>query len=209
MDKNEYETLKAKLIETYGKPVYDMREPQNEAAVKLNELKTQFRLDTLARSRNERRELKLKDVIADVPADKLREVVSVPILGIAINDSHLINFSPKERDILISHYNNLNLTHTQLAREHGVSRQYVTGLIDSPANAVLRTKVMDKVLPLETSKALLRLLKADDRQVALRVAEHYKIIANNQTDLNIVNKPIDDPEAIKLLKELGDKLAGS
>ena len=214
MDKKEYETLKAKIIQEYGKPEYEMHKPINESASKIQAIQTQYRLDNISKARYERKEKEylqgsnsLKSLASGLTEDQRRVAVSSPVPELFINESYLIPFTDKEKEILKLHYYNLNLTNNELGRKCNVSRQFVTALLDSPAVAILNTKIFDKLLPLEACKSILRLVQHDDKTVTLRVAEHYKLLQSQSTEMNIVSKPIDDPNTLKMLKEMGDELA--
>ncbi len=65
---------------------------------------------------------------------------------------------------------------------------------------------MDQILPIEASQALRTAMKEGDSKIITRVAEHYNVLKSEKLELE-VNKPIEDPVALKMLKELGDKLA--
>lgn len=217
MDKQEYELAKAKIVQEYGQPENDYdRAPMNESARRIAELHTVYMIacrkakKLLDREAGQKQAPQgLEEINAAVPKDSVKEYLAMPVPPVFIPESDLIAFNKWERAVLIDHFEHLNLTHTELARRHGVSQQKVTGLLNMEAVGMLQTRVFARILPVETYKGLLQALASKNHQVALRLAEHFGIIKGEETTLNLANSVIQDPEAIKMLKELGDKLADS
>ncbi len=219
MTKEEYKALSDKIIVEYGKPEYNNYEPVNESAVKIKVLLSEYRMSTMANARRAHSEnaklerekdnnLKrvnegLKDIAEDIP----NKYKAYAIPELFLTESDLIPFNEKEKELLHEHFTNLTLSNKQLAIKCNVSTQHVTALLNSTAVQILNQKVFDKLLPLEALKSILKALRANDSKVSLEVARHYKLIQNETSDINVISKPINDPEAIKMLKELGDKLA--
>ena len=212
MTKSEYEEQRKKIIETFGKPVFDMAEPQNESAKRCNALLSEYRQGVLSAKRVQNREKGMKvkpetvrEIAENITSEQKNRYSSIPIPEINLSDNDLIAFTDDERDVIIQHFNNMNLTHLQLSAKCKLNRQQITALLHSPAYRVLESKVFDKLMPTETRLSLLRCVRGNDSKITQRLAEHYKILNPEKVEIDL-NKPIDDPKALKLLKELGDKL---
>jgi hypothetical protein len=208
MDRTEYDIAKQKLIETFGQPEWDNHVAVNESAKRLNTLLTEYRLSCRAAKRLEakeagqKQETEIKDLITPEIKQKYK---GISIGAIELNENDLLMFTDVEKDIIHNHFEDMTLTHKQLAFKNGVSRQIVTALLDSPAYRFLETKVFSKLMPSEIQIALLKATRGGDSKIVQRLAEHYKILHPEKLEVDI-NKPIEDSKAVQMLKELGDRL---
>ena len=208
MTKEEYETNKAKILQEFGKPESDNHVPLNESARRLYKLLTEYRVSCRIEQAKKAREA---GQIQQLPIKELatpelkRKYKHINIGELELNDRDLLPFSEKEQDVIRCHFEDMSLNHKDLAVRSNVSRQFVTALLDSPSYRFLEQKVFDKLMPSEVKIALLQATRGGDSKIIQRLAEHYKILNPEKMELDI-NKPIDDPKALQMLKELGDKL---
>lgn len=216
MTKDQYELLKAEIINKYGVPVRDTFSPElnNESANKLNALKGEYLNSCRAASLDAKRILRaknesLKEIAADI---KPRGVDDPDYIRrkpdpCYVMSSDLLAFDEKEKDIIVTYFENQSLTPHQLSNQFGMSRQKVMALLNSPAFKVIYSKVYDRLLPIESLMAIRAKMKDGDSKVILEVARNYGLIKNEGLDITNRVKPIEDPEAIKLLKELGNRMS--
>ena len=219
MQKEEYERLKGEIISKYGQPVFDLHDPQNESATKLKQLQTAYRLSKLADARAKAKEAgkHLKpEGLAEI-AQEAKTAVQIQqkrtdakytpscIPELHLNEKDLIAFTEKEIEVIRRYFERLDQSPKEIAAFCGVNYQFVTALLASPSFKILYSKVFDHILPFESLLSIRSAMKGGDSKTALRIAEHYGLIKSEKMDISI-NKPVDDPEAIKLLKQLGDKL---
>lgn len=208
MTKEEYTEGKKRIVETFGVPEYDNHAAVNESAKRCTKLLTEYRLSCRAKQLKEDKEtdIRQKAELSELATQDVKRKYSVfDIPEICINENDLAPFDDVEIDVITNHFENMSLAHKQLAIKSNVSRQVVTALLSSPAYRLLEAKVFDKLMPTETRMALLRAVRGLDSKITQRMAEHYKILNPEKLEVDL-NKPIDDPEALKLLKEIGDKL---
>ncbi len=201
MTKEEYEIEKAKIIATLGEPVRDF-DYKNESARLIDELKKQ-------RQETGKQEKKgLKEFIAEVPKERLAKAAAKALPPMYIADHDLKGFTDLEAAVIVAHYADRSLNNEELARQCNTKRQTVTALFHSQAFKVLRAKYFDIEMPPAAQNAALHLVHDNDQKTTLRMMEHYGLIKAEKQDINITSKPIEDPAAMKMLRELGDKLAG-
>jgi hypothetical protein len=67
--------------------------------------------------------------------------------------------------------------------------------------------VFDSILPIEALNAIRIAMRRGDTKVTLEVARSYGLIKPETIDVNTNSKPVEDTQAISLLKTLGDSLA--
>lgn len=210
MTKDELQRLSAEVERVHGPAIWDMGEPQNESARQLVQIRREYRSTQALERHQKRKEAGYKmapEGLAEI-ANTVRQVRAVAdIPALFLNDKDLTYFTPIEKEILKSHFTNMRLSNAQLGKIHNVSYQLVTELLTHTAVLILYGKVFGHLLPLKTWQSLLKAVDSGDKAVTLRLAEHFGLISNPQLDVNTKTKPIDDPEALKLLKDLGDKLA--
>lgn len=200
MTNEEFELEKAKIIEVHGKPERDF-DYKNESAKLIDALSYKMKAAKMQAGR------KLKDIIADVPKDKLREYSAKPLRPIYLEEKDLKQFNDIEKAILQAHYEDSTLNNEQLAVRFNTTRQAVTALFNSMEAKLLKIKLFERECPDKIRLALLHLVEDNDQKTTLRLAEHYGIVKAEKQDINITSKPIDDPEAQRMLRELGDKFA--
>ena len=191
-----------KIIELHGQPVRDF-DFKNESAKLIDALHMRNKIAKMQAGR--KKNDSLKDIVNDVPAAKLREYSAKPLKPIYLEEKDLKQFNELEKQILQAHYEDSTLNNEQLANRFGLSRQQVTALFNSTEAKLLKIKLFERECPDKIRLALLHLIEDNDQKTTLRLAEHYNIIKAEKTELNITNKPIEDPEAMKMLQELGDK----
>lgn len=203
MTKQELEVQITQIKQTLGEPEWDFdRTPMNESAKKIKELRGMFQ----SQQTKERWEGKksLKNLL---DPEELKLAKTLPAPPIYLEQHDLKGFTDLEKAIVEAHFENRNLNQQDLAKQFNVARQTITALFHSPKFNVLRIKYYDLELPAELRLAIAKLVKAGNEKTILRLAEHYGIIKAEKTDINIVSKPIEDPEMLKVLKELGDSNA--
>lgn len=203
MTKAEYHELKAKIVTEYGEAEWDMGQPVNESARRLNELATTYRVGAITEAAKKRKELR---ELAD-SAEQVKSEKSYKSLGACLDKQDLAPFTTKECGVLESFFENPNQTDKELGHKHGVTYQFVVALKKSLAFKMLYNKVLDRLLPIEAGFALRKAINSGDSQIIRRVAEHYGLLKAEQTDLTIKPKEINDPEVMKMLRELGDNWA--
>jgi len=214
VDKQQFEIEKAKIIAIHGKPEYDMREPVNEAAKLCSELHKSYLNDCRVAARLKAKELgqhqapeTLEDIEKAIPKELKHKYSSIPLPSFYLTEQDLKEFNGVERELLHLHFKDLELDTKALADRFGLTRQRVAALLKSNAVQLLTFRLLKQNAGLETWKGLFRAMKANDSKILLRMAEYLSILPKEETNLNINTKPITDPTAMKLLQELGDKLA--
>lgn len=203
MTDEEYNLAKADIIKLHGEPVRDFDE-KNESARLIDQLNYKRRAAAMQAGRK----AKLSDIVSDVPVSQLRKYSALPLRPIYLEDKDLKQFTDLEKQILQAHYEDSTLNNEQLATRFGCKRQAITALFNSMEAKLLKIKLFERECPDKIRLALLHLVEDNDQKTTLRLAEHYGIVKAEKTDINITSKPIEDPEAMKLLRELGDKLSG-
>jgi|ERR1041385_89095 hypothetical protein len=209
MTKQDYEDNKAKIIAEFGTPEWDNFEPMNESATRLSKLKTEYRLYCRSEKRlqdkanGEKQQQTLNELGQEIKENKKYKRFGIG--SIEVNDKDLLPFSEKEQDVIRNHFDNWNLNHQELGIKSNVSRQFVTALLHTPAYLFLEQKIFDKLMPSEVKIALLQATRAGDSKIVQRLAEHYKILNPEKVEIDL-NKPIDDPKALAMLREIGDRL---
>lgn len=192
MTNEEYIKAKEDIITQYGKPEWDNFEPVNESAKKLKELRHK-------RASDSRAENKLKEAAEIAISDSvIKHSRSIPI---ELTEQDLAPFDEKEKLILQAYFDNMNLTAKQLAKLCGCQVQKVASLWRSGPFLVLFERAFNYCAPMEVKAAILKGIRAGNTQITLRVAEHYSILKAEEIK---ITKPIEDIEALKRLKEIGD-----
>lgn len=199
MTKTEYELAKAGIIQAYGKPEYDMKEAINESAKRLEALKMAY----IRQPKTEKEQL--TDIVKDVSKKQIMAVQGIALPDLQIDERYLTAFNDVEKKLLHDHFNT-NLSNKELGIRYQLSSQAVTALLNDTRVKVLEARLFDSLAPWRTRLALMRLVEANDSKVTLRLAEHFGVVKSEAKDLNLNTKPLDDPKAIAMLKELGDKL---
>lgn len=216
MNKEEYNLQKEKIIQTFGQPNEDTFNP-NESRIKLGKLKAEYLVSCRNQQKKDAKKAgqKQETELQDLPEVKAyvkenEKKASILIGNLEINDNDLLPFNQLERDVIRIKFDNWNLTHKQIANKcsdlsRTVTRQQVTATLDSPAFKILQQRYFDKLLPLEVNLALLAAVRQGDTKIVTRLAEQYNIMKPEKMEIDL-NKPIEDAEALKMLRELGDKL---
>lgn len=206
MNRAEYDELKLKILKDFGDPNPTYDEP-NESRRRLNKLKSDYLVSCREIKRKEEKQaLIASGKIEDLP--ELKPYIKNPItIGvIELNEKDLAAFTDQEREIIRQHFQDFNLSHHQLShRVPKTHRQTVTALLDSPAYKILESRVFDRLMPSEVKIALLAATRDGDSKIIQRLAEHYRILQPEKMEIEL-NKPIEDPLAIKMLKDIGDKI---
>lgn len=216
MTKDEYSQQKADIIAKLGMPERDFDQtPLNESAIQLKKLKTAYMLSLRSAKKQADKDAgqsqspdTLAEFVKAVPSEKLRQAMNKALPPIFLEAHDLKGFTELEGNIVQAHFEDRSLNNEQLANRFGIKRQTVTALFNSREFKLLKLKYFELEAPEATRLAILHLLHDNDQKTAHRLAEHYGIIKAEKTDINITSKPIDDPEALKMLRELGDKLSG-
>lgn len=204
MTKEEYNTQKEQIAKEYGLPEYDMGDPINESARKHKELLSLYRLSNLKEKRDkETKELK---TLAQTAKDNKKEYIEHSVAPTFLTNKDLESFNSREKDIIIAYFEDFSLTSKELSNRFGLPHQTISALFRTMQFKILYTKVFDQLLPLESLVALRQAMKNGDSKVSLRIAEHYGILKNEQKDVNVLSKPIDDPKAHEMLNQLADKI---
>ncbi len=204
MTKEERDQQINEVKKLLGEPDFDFDQtPLNEAAKKIKEIKGQFKSERM----KEQWEAK-KAVEQHFSKEDLKAVASLPAKPIYIEDHDLKGFTELERAIIEAHYEDRNLNQQDLSRRFNIPRQTITKLFHSVQFNALRIKYYEFTMPSKLMLATEKLVDAGHEKTILRLNEHYGIIKAEKQDINIVSQPIQDPEAIKMLQELGDKLSG-
>ncbi len=204
MTKDELDKAVADVKGLLGDPEFDFDQtPLNESAKKIKELRSQFKSEKMKEQHAAKKALE-----QSFNADERKLVESLPAKPIYIEEHDLKGFSELERAIIEGYYENRSLNQQELARRFNVPRQTITALFHSTKFNLLRIKYYEFTMPSKLMLATEKLVDAGHEKTILRLNEHYGIIKAERSDINITSKPIDDPEAMKMLKELGDKLSG-
>ena len=215
MELNEYKKQQEEIIKKYGQPEHEMAEPINESARLLRELKKQQAKEVFEAKKAAAKELGQKQapeglvaIEKAIPPALKQEYESVSLYGREIPEEYLSKFKEKEKDVLRAHYMDDRLSHTQLAHKFGMSRQQVTALLKSGEARLLESRMFNQEAPSECMKSLLKAIKAGDSKTVIEVSRHFGVLRNEKLELS-VQKPIQDPEAQRLLRELGDRMASN
>ncbi len=199
MTDQEYQDQKAEIIKQFGEPTYDLQSPTNDSARMIAKL--------IARKSVESRQANQRDEFARM-VGSLPSKVDATIPALDINETDLNTFDNTEKQIITAYFVDLNQSPKTLADRFNVNYQKVTALFKSERFKVLYTKVFNQILPLEGLIALRSLLKKGDTKATLETLRHYGLLKSEAVDVNI-NKstPIEDVDAINLLKKIGDASA--
>lgn len=201
MTKEQLDQQINEIKQTLGEPEFDFdRTPLNESAKKIKELRAVFQSEQKKKDWEEKKALK-----NFLSPDELRQTKDLPAPPIYLEDHDLKGFTAVEAAIIEAHFENRNLNQQQLAKQFGVERQTITALFHNQRFNMLRIKYFDNEMPSELRLALAKLVKAGDQKTVLRLAEHYQMIKAEKQELNIVSKPIEDPEALKMLRDIARK----
>lgn len=205
MTKEELEKQITEVTNLLGKPEYDEvaypKEPLNESAKRIAELRKQYKSEKMKVQHEERKALEQQ-----LGAD-LKTVERIPAKPIYIDDIDLKGFTPVEAAIIEGYYENRDLNQQQLAKQFNVHRQTITKLFKSAKFNILRVKYHEYVMPNKLMLGYEKLVDNGHEKAIMLGLVHYGILKPERTDINITSKPIEDPEALKLLQELGDKWA--
>lgn len=205
MTPEEYQQAKADIIAQHGQPVRDFDE-KNESARLIDKLNYEMKAKKLLAARQAKRE-SLNDFVDNLPKSEVRKAVLSRGEAIDLEEHDLGSFSDLEKDVIRAYFDDDTLTHSQLARKFDVTRGTITKLFHSQAFEALEIKYFNFIATRKTRRAVLHLLQAEHEKTVHRMGEHFGIIKAERQDVNIISKPIEDPDALKMLKELGDKLA--
>lgn len=200
MNKSEYELAKQEIITRLGQPEFDMSEPVNDSAKEIKELRSRYRSGIMTgRKRLSLTPKEEKEVVEEAKYTK-----AVPI---HLNEDDLIVFKPAERILLMSYFENTDLSPKDLSRmypEFSISK--IVALLHSGYFKRLAGKMFEQTLPVKLQWALLKLVEAKNPKIVERMSEHFGLLKSQETTLN-VNKPIDDPATVAKLKQIGDQQA--
>jgi predicted DNA-binding protein (UPF0251 family) len=152
-----------------------------------------------------RRSLKAASEAAGEVKLPSKDAISIPALD--INNDLLLTFTQTEKDIVVCYFEDLSQSHKQIATKLGIAYQTVTALLQSKRFQILYAKVFDSILPIEALNAIRIAMRRGDTKVTLEVARSYGLIKPETIDVNTNSKPVEDTQAISLLKTLGDSLA--
>ncbi len=204
MTKEERDSQIEEVKKLLGEPDFDYDQtPLNESAKKIKEIRGAFKSERMKAQWEEK-----KKVEEHFSKEDLKQAASLPAKPIYIADHDLKGFSELERAIIEAYYEDRNLNQQELSKRFGLPRQTITKLFHSTQFNALRIKYYEYTMPSKLMLATEKLVDAGHEKTILRLNEHYGIIKAEKTDINITSKPIEDPEAIKILRELGDKLSG-
>jgi hypothetical protein len=193
MTNEEYQQKKDEVKKRLGEPTYDVGLPTNESARELDKLRRQKQIESRQKNRIEE--------AADIAlADKVNSVSKA--IPIELTDNDLLPFDETEQKILRIHCADTNLDWRAVARLAETTTHKVTSLVRSGRYKVLADKLFNHLAPMMAQASILKAMKGGNTQVTLRVAEHFNILKSEE--LKIV-KPIDDPELLRKLKEIGDQ----
>lgn len=203
MTKEEKDKQIADVIALLGKPEFDFDQtPLNEAAKKIKDIRSQFKSEHMKAQHEAKKAFEKSFEPKTLEAAKL-----FPAKPIYIDDNDLKGFTELERAVIEAHFENRDLNQQQLSRAFDLPRQTITKLFHSAAFKILKVKYYEYVMPSKLMLATEKLVDAGHEKTILRLNEHYGIIKAEKTDINITSKPIEDVEAMRLLRELGDKLS--
>ena len=172
----------------------------NESAKKIKELRSAFKSEKMKEQHEARREMEKSF------GREIQDAKSYPAKPVYVDDHDLKGFTDIEKAVIEAYYENRDQNHQQLAKSFGIARQTVTALFNSAQFKALAVKYYEFVMPSKLRLATEKLVDAGHEKTILRLNEHYGIIKAEKMDLNVTNKPIEDPEALQLLKELGEKM---
>lgn len=205
MTKEQYEDQKRDVIKQYGEPTYNEdyspKKPLNESAKKLADIHEQYRKFNLANAvKTKQDNLKaVADFVAKRP--QLSNKKAIPIY---LTPDDLKGFTEQEAKIIEIYFDDYFKKDKQIAQEAGCTTQAVTVLKRKSTFLWLQNTLMNSTLKIESWHNL-REHSWTDPKINLRLAEHYEHIKPEEKDLNI-NKPIEDKNALEMLRRLGDKL---
>lgn len=200
MNKEQYELRKKEIIERLGVPEYDMRDPVNDSARELSKLTTEFKaIQRFEKVLNEDEQKKI-----------VKKYASVPAVPIYLTDTDLELFTEQERPVVEDYFQDRNQTALELSKKHkGYTRNKVVALLRSGPFSTLCNRVFGPLAVLELQNAILKAIRDGDTKIIERMAEQMGVMKSPELKLNI-NKPLqfeDNPEIMKQIKELGDRLA--
>ncbi len=193
-----YAQESAKIIETHGQP------NKSEESKRLHKNLRQAKSRKL-------RELKSQRTIEDIKAQIQSSTIDQVSLKWNVED--LAAYDPIEQLILMKHFSNMALSNSDIAKslhEEQVSSQQVTALLErSDVN-----DLVNRLFAADIGKALqIALMKGlasvDNRQWVDIALKHGFSPTGTKVGTcdHQLSKPIEDPEAMRLLQELGDRLA--
>jgi hypothetical protein len=210
MNKTEYEALQKEIIHKFGKPEYDMYEPQNESALKLREL----RLAYTNQKQKDRRDKRLIEGVNNIP--HLKEPALIPVPPQLIDESWMTPFTEQQRLVIKQWSKNIKQKPSEIGTAVNVHWSTVRAVFDSEAFGLLRKRLAiewKEMLPLEAVWALQDCLNSPMDNVKLQAAKlilnDANLIKESPTEINIASSTkIQDIETEKKLKEIGDKVLG-
>ncbi len=205
MTSEEKEKQIQEITALLGKPEFDFDQtPLNESAKKIKDIRSAFKSEKMKEQHAAKKALEQA-----FNSDERKLVESLPAKPIYIEEHDLKGFTELERAIIEGYYENRSLNQQELAKRFNVQRQTITALFHSTKFNLLRIKYYEFTMPSKLMLATEKLVDAGHEKTILRLNEHYGIIKAEKQDINITSKPLEDAVAIKLLKELGDKLSNN
>lgn len=138
---------------------------------------------------------------------------ATPPAKIPHTDSDLESFDRTEQLIIKAYLNDIRKTSKQIAEEvgSGVSHQLVTNILDKPEVKELAKKLMWGDISLACEIAIRDGVAKKD-PAWIKIAHDYGYVtgkSNSESCESCHPKPINDPEAINALRELGDWLSST
>lgn len=202
MTKEEKQKKRAEIIRLHGEPNSTYDEP-NESRRLINALDHEYRMSRLAEARAKKSELnKLAD---DIPEEKKRELRSTPALPVFLVEDDLKPFDPEERKILLCYFEDMNQDDKSIADKIGVSHQRVTKVKRLPAVGQLRNRAYDYILKAENAMMIRKLQLQGDTKIVVELGKKYGNLEKDNLEITNRIKPIEDPELIRMLKEIADR----
>lgn len=207
MTKEELKEQEALIIQTYGRPEYDMTKPANESALKIAELRQAFREAKSQELKNKKLANEVKALTKDVP------------LGIkAVNSNllrpeYLASFNEKQKRIINQWVKNIEQTDKEIADALNLSTLEIKAVMSLDAFVVLQRRLslaLIDTLPLSASLALRECLECKTDSVKLNA---IKLILVNAGMLKDTSNPdvqepakVFDKETEDKLRDLGERL---
>lgn len=211
MTQEEYDNEKAEIKKKFGKPEWDMNEPQNEAAKRLFDLKVVFNKSRQNAKKEEQKTVELTEIVKTVQEDEAIRSIKFDVP--ASCEPYFLRFKPEEQLIILAYLDNSYQTAAEIGKKAAVSRQKVASFLESDDFLLFKGRVLMALkdqLSLGAMVALDKSLRADNETVRLKASElvltDSGYIKNKESEKE--QKPeILDPQAALLFKELADKIA--
>lgn len=215
MTKDQYNLRKQEIINTHGQPTHEMNVPTNESARLLAQLRQQNRMEAIAekkqaaKDKGQLQRAEGIDEIAELIDKENPKYKQAHIGPVAVDESDLRAFTDKEREILVYYFDNPEEPIKNVAKRFGWNYQKMTAFIRSQAVINLEDRTYSKHARSLNWRAIIKAQRSGDSRVIQRLGEHFKQISSEKLELNVVNKPIEDNNLAKMLKEIGDKAASA